>query len=145
MSDVTALYMQCKALLDALIQDEESQAFFGPMRDMASSALARNDHVYLQRLLKELVAISRDFPDRLTTEALQEFGETVPDIRSEVADIIKKGKITDANQFRLVNEYIDSVHQNQEMAPVIEALGRMLLDFEQKEAKKRGKHGSKDD
>jgi len=140
MSKSSIIYMQCKTILDALIQDDESQAFFGPMKDMARSAYDRNDHVYLRRLLKELLAISRDFPDRVSTEVLHETGATIPDIRNEVAGIIRKGKIANIEQFHLVNEYIDSVHQNPEMTPVVEALGRMLLDFERGQATSLSDH-----
>jgi hypothetical protein len=132
MNDVSTIYLQCKTLLEALIQDEESQAFFGPMLVAADAALAQKDRAYLQSLLKELLVISRDFPDLITVDVLQKIGVSVPDIRVEVAEIIRHGRIENAEQFRAVSEYVDDIHQNQEMAPVVEALGKMLLAFEQR-------------
>lgn len=131
MSNAAALYVQCKTLLDALIKDDESKGFFGPMLEMANSALDREDHVFLQRLVRELLMLSRDFPDRVTPEMLQELGVLSPDIREKVARILKRGKIASATDFRLVNEYIDQIYQNPEMLPVVEQLGKMLLSFEQ--------------
>ena len=123
-------YKKCKVIFKALIQDQESKAFFGPMQDMADYALKHDDHAYLRRLLKELLLISREFPDRVTPAVLQQIGEPEVDIRLQIAEIIKNGVISNSDELGLVNEFIDLVHQNPEMSPVVERLGSLILKFE---------------
>ncbi len=109
------------------------------MQKMIVEATEKNDAKYLARLLKELIIISKDFPIQVPTTLLDELGITQQPIEHKMDNILRAKIIRTDEQFRMVVDYVDSIHLKEEMATVVHELNNLLAEYESKKAASRTK------
>ena len=64
-------------------------------------------------------------------------------LQKKIEKIITRGKIRTDDEFRLINERVDELCQNDGDAEMIEACNKMLLDYEERAAEKLNKRKKK--